>query len=69
MFATPLPKVSIYPMDDAPLVRQEIIDITVNIQSFMAAISKLKKAMEESSDLQRSKSVCPFVQSFSICMC
>ena len=63
MFVTPLPKV-VYPMDEAPLVRQEIIDITVNIQCFMAAISKLKKAMEESSDVQRSKkewSFCSFV--------
>ena len=54
VFASSLPKVNIA-MEDAPLDRQGIIDITVNIQSFMAAISKLKKVMEEAPDVQRSE--------------
>ncbi len=54
VFSTSLPKVNIA-MEDAPLDRQGIIDITVNIQSFMAAISKLKKAMADAPDVQRSK--------------
>ena len=39
-----LPRVSV---DDQGLDRQGIIDITVNVHSFLAAISKLRKAMED----------------------
>ena len=38
--------------EDQPLDRQGIIDITVNVQSFLAAISNLKKAMTD-SDIHR----------------
>ena len=41
-----LPRVSVV-SEDQCLDRQGIIDITVNVHSFLAAISKLKKAMED----------------------
>lgn len=43
-----VPKVSIYTEDPQSLDRQGIIDITVDVQNFLAAISRLKQAMEES---------------------
>ena len=50
----PVPKVSVA-NDDQPLGRQGIIDITVNVHSFLAAISKLKKAMEDSDGRSRDE--------------
>lgn len=43
-----VPKVNIHSDDAQLLDRQGIIDITVDVQNFLAAIGRLKKAMEES---------------------
>ena len=44
-----LPTVNVVPYveDNQTLDRQGIIDITVDVQNFLAAISRLKQAMEE----------------------
>ncbi len=46
--SVPLPTVNVmpYPDETQTLDRQGIIDITVDVQNFLAAISRLKQAME-----------------------
>lgn len=42
-----MPRVNI---SEEPLDRQEVISITVDVQNFVAAISRLKKSMEEADN-------------------
>ena len=57
MMAPPsVPKVNVL-YDDQPLDRQGIINITVDVQNFLAAISRLRKAMEE-ADAAENEGVC-----------
>ena len=61
MMAPPsVPKVNVL-YDDQPLDRQGIINITVDVQNFLAAISRLRKAMEE-ADAAENEGVC-------VCVC
>ena len=46
-----VPKVNIHSDDAQSLDRQGIIDITVDVQNFLAAIGRLKQAMEEAEGM------------------
>lgn len=50
--ATVVPRVNI---SEEPLDRREIISITVDVQNFLAAISRLKKSMEEADNDSEDK--------------
>lgn len=47
-----VPRVNI---SEEPLDRREIISITVDVQNFVAAISRLKKSMEEADNDSEDK--------------
>ena len=46
-----VPKVSIHSDDAQSLDRQGIIDITVDVQNFLAAIGRLKQSIEEAEGI------------------
>ena len=56
MAPTAIPKVNVL-FDDQPLDRQGIISITVDVQNFLAAISRLRKAIEE-ADAAENEGLC-----------
>ena len=58
-----VPKVNVSFNDDQPLDRQGIINITVDVQNFLANISRLRKAMEEADASEEGMSVC-----LSVCL-